>query len=374
MGKYDIAAYVWPAYTGTELRTRIFWPDGQGEWQSVKSAESKFPGHNWPKYPLWGYVDEADPQVMEMEIKEAVSHGVNVFIYDWYWFDNRPFLEQCLDNGFLKAKNNNQMKFYIMWANHDAVGVWDKRISSDDEMNRTVIWDGAVNDAAFDTIIDRVINQYFMKENYYKIDGCPVFMIYDISNFIRGLGGIAGAIKGIERFRKATKAAGFPNLHLQMTLWGGDQLNLSGVDGKRNETVSEVIKKLNIDSLTHYQFCHFADMTKSYTDVLGEVENEWRRIEKTYGLMYFPHISIGWDNNPRFTKQVGPILQDCTPENFKKGLLLAKEYIDSHPNQCPLITINSWNEWTENSYLEPDNVFGYGYLNAVKQVFEAECP
>ena len=41
MKKYDIAAYVWPAYTGDEPRTRIFWPEGIGEWQSVKNAEKK---------------------------------------------------------------------------------------------------------------------------------------------------------------------------------------------------------------------------------------------------------------------------------------------------------------------------------------------
>ena len=35
----------------------------------------------------------------------------------------------------------------------------------------------------------------------------------------------------------------------------------------------------------------------------------------------------------------------------------------------PLITINSWNEWTETSYLQPDNVNGYGYVEAVKSVY-----
>ena len=41
-----------------------------------------------------------------------------------------------------------------------------------------------------------------------------------------------------------------------------------------------------------------------------------------------------------------------------------------HPGQPPLITINSWNEWTESSYLEPDDLYGYGYLEAVKRVFK----
>jgi len=80
-------------------------------------------------------------------------------------------------------------------------------------------------------------------------------------------------------------------------------------------------------------------------------------------------VTIGWDNNPRYTALVRPIMTDNTPENFKKGLLMAKEYVDTHDLPAPLITINSWNEWTEMSYLEPDDVYGYGYLEAIKEVF-----
>ena len=43
--QYDIAAYIWPSYTGDEPRSRIFWPEGYGEWQSVKAAVAKYPGH-----------------------------------------------------------------------------------------------------------------------------------------------------------------------------------------------------------------------------------------------------------------------------------------------------------------------------------------
>ena len=110
MKNYDIAAFIWPSYTGDEPRTRIFWPDGIGEWQTVKAMTDKgYKGCRWPRIPTWGYINEADSSVMEMQIDCAVSHGVNVFIYDWYWYDNRPFLENCLNDGFLKAKNNNNI-------------------------------------------------------------------------------------------------------------------------------------------------------------------------------------------------------------------------------------------------------------------------
>ena len=60
-------------------------------------------------------------------------------------------------------------------------------------------------------------------------------------------------------------------------------------------------------------------------------------------------------------------MKNNTPENFKKKLIKAKIFADK--NNISLITINSWNEWTETSYLQPDNLYGYGYLEALKEVF-----
>ena len=41
MKTYDIAAYIWPSYTGKESRSRIFWPNGIGEWQTVQKTHIK---------------------------------------------------------------------------------------------------------------------------------------------------------------------------------------------------------------------------------------------------------------------------------------------------------------------------------------------
>lgn len=365
--RYDIAAYIWPAFTGDEPRSRQFWPDGEGEWESIRSATAKYPGHNWPRKPLWGYPNEADPRVMEQQIDAAADHGVNVFIYDWYWYDDRPYLEQCLNNGYLQARNNVRMKFYLMWANHDVKYVWDKRMAHIDL--DTVIWQGAVTRQQFQHIAQRLINRYFTHPGYYIIDDCPVFQVYDLNNLVHGLGGLEETAEALNWFRQQATEAGLAGLHLQLTSWGANHLNLSGVDAGASMTPADIVSQLGFDSQTHYQFVHFTDIDRDYADIIPDVQTEWARMDMDYQIPYFPHVSVGWDNNPRFETFRPGVVKNNTPDQIEKALRLARDYVDAHRDQPPLVTINSWNEWSESSYLQPDDLYGYEYLKAVRNVF-----
>ena len=131
-----------------------------------------------------------------------------------------------------------------------------------------------------------------------------------------------------------------------------------------------VTSKLGFSSLTHYQFVHFTNVDRDYTELLPDVKKEWEMVAETYDVPYFPHVSIGWDNNPRFKEFSWGVCKNNTPENFEKALREAKDFADK--TNVSLITVNSWNEWTESSYLLPDNVNGYGYLEAIKKVFKDE--
>lgn len=363
--RYDVAAFLYPAYASDDPRLRPFWPMGIGEWETVMTMQKRYPNHYWNRKPLWGYINEADPSVMSMEIEEATKHGVNVFIFDWYWFDGRPFMETTLNNGFLKADNVSKMKFYLMWANHDVLNLWDTRLANVNENN--VIWTGKVDRQEFEKICKRNIEKYFKLPQYYKIDGKPVFMIYDIPQLITGLGGIEETVDALNWFKEETKKAGFPGLDLQITMWGVN-LNYSGFDaGKTNSPENEFVKKLGFTSATHYQFVHFTNVDDEYPNVVDRAEKEWYRIDSVFDCKYYPHVSVGWDNSPRTGRSA--VVRNNTPENFEKALRKARDFVDKHPEQAPLITINSWNEWTETSYLMPCNVYGYGYLKAIKKVF-----
>lgn len=370
---YDVAAFVWPAYTGDELRTRIFWPEGIGEWETVQNAHAKFEGHKWPRKPLWGYVNEADKTVMEMEINEAADHGVNVFIYDWYWYDNRPFLENCLNDGFLKAENNSRMKFYIMWANHNIGYTWDIRNSDMEgdytleQLNRSMLYTGRVSREQFEGVCDRLIDRYFKHPQYYTIDGKPVFMIFTLPILIEGLGGVKETKDALNWLKKRCAQKGLPGVHLQLNM---HKVCYEIYDGNRKMGIDEVITYFGFDSCTNYQMINVLQRTEgTYADAVEKAKEGWERLNADSPVPYFPQVSCGWDNNPRFKALKTVQLEGADPALFKKALKNAKEFLDRHPDRTPLITVNSWNEWTEGSYLEPDDIYGYGYLDAVKDVF-----
>jgi hypothetical protein len=370
MKTYDVAAYIWPSYH-PDPRAKVFWPEGIGEWQTVMKNAPKFEGHAQPRYPLWGYVNEADPYVMEMQIEAATDHGVNVFIYDWYWYDRMPYLEGCLNDGFLKAKNSQKMKLYLMWANHDVGLAWDRRNADDAFFGRnpSLIWRGGLDREEFEIVARRVIDRYFSQPNYYCIEGKPVFMLYELATFIGGMGSVAAAHEALDWFRAEVVRAGFPGLELQLVVYRDTPQSLSGIPGDNVGTQREMVERFAFDSLTHYQFCHFVDVNRDYNVVMEDVVAEWEVLGKEYSAPYYPHVSVGWDASPRGLTYQGAIITNNTPENFEKALVRARDYVDAHPDQAPLITINSWNEWTETSYLQPCTMFGYGYLEAVKRVF-----
>ena len=363
--QYDVAAYVWPAYHDDPRWAEIgIFPDGAGEWETVYNSVPRYEGHRQPRVPQWGYFNEADPKMQEKIVRTATKYGVNTFIFDWYWYDGRPFLEDVV-NAFLKARNNHKMRFYLMWANHTANSYWD-RLEPD---KSKVYWHGETSRESFDAFTSHLIEDYFKRPNYYTIDGKPVFAIYEIGTFINGMGGLEPARDALDSFRRKCVEAGLPGLHVQAILWQ-IPTSLTGVPGETESTQANTLSYLGIESLTHYQWCHYVPL-KDYQSWGEEATSKYEEFGESFDIPYFPHVSVDWDNNPRFPYQVNAVT-DASPELFEDFLRRAKDYADSHPDQPRLVTVNAWNEWSEGSCLEPDTDYGYRYLEAVRNVFSVK--
>ena len=141
-----VASYYFGNYHPNDPRNAKAKGKNWSEWELVKAAKPRFPGHQQPNVPLWSYTDESDPQVMAQKIAAAADHGINGFIFDWYYYDDGPFLERPIDEGFLKATNNARIKFAFMWANHDWVDIHPYKRGTPHK----VLYPGKVSPASFD--------------------------------------------------------------------------------------------------------------------------------------------------------------------------------------------------------------------------------
>ena len=369
MKKFDVAAYIWPAYSDNP-QTKQFWEGHCGEWQSVMSAKPKFPGHRQPRVPLWGYVNEADPRVMEMEIEVARQYGVNVFLYDWYFYQNDFFLEDCLEKGFLRARNCSAMQFYLMYSNHHVNYVWDKRRSSQVPETK-ILWDARIDEGQWERITDRMIEKYFSCGNYYRdAEGKPLILIYDAAIFVGSFAGIEGAKKALKRFREKAVAAGFPGVHIQFTL-----RNRISADGLGSGDIqAEYLNCLEPDSVTCYQFVHMEAIENQipYSVYAKRCLKTIDRVAAEIHAPLAPHLSLGWDNNPRYESGCRDVVREASAREFREICQLIREKFDKSETLFPLLTINSWNEWTEGSYLMPDTVKKYEYLKIIRECFSPE--
>ena len=129
LNQYEIAAYYFPQYH-SDPRNDVWHGKGWTEWALLKAARPRFPGHRQPIVPAWGYFDEANPRWAAQEIDLAADHGITTFLYDWYWYEDKPFLQDGLEQGFLGASNNQRLKFALMWANHDWLNIFPAQSSN----------------------------------------------------------------------------------------------------------------------------------------------------------------------------------------------------------------------------------------------------
>jgi hypothetical protein len=375
MADYQVGVYYFPNYH-PDARNAIVHGTGWTEWELVKAARPRYPGHRQPIVPEWGYFDEADPRWAAREIDLAADHGITAFLYDWYWYEDGAFLQDGLEKGFLRAPNNERLQFGLMWANHDWTNIHPATFHNRPE----TLAKGRVTRAAWERLTDHVVKTYFSRPNCLKLGGAPYFSIYELGTFISGMGGLEPAREAVESFRKKTREAGFPDLHLNGILWGvrvlPSELGIS--DPNR------VIAALGLASVGSYTWVHYFDPNSagfpksSYAKAAERNYALWDEHARSLPVPYHPNVTRGWDSSPRtiqsdrFEKRGYPwtaVLEGNTPEAFKTALQRVKAFITRPETKQRVVTINAWNEWTEGSYLLPDTVHRNRYLQAIRDVF-----
>ncbi len=357
-----IAAYVYPGWHHCPERDRHF-AAGFSEWDLVYEAGPRFEGHRQPHVPLLGRYDDSLPRTADAQIGLAQQHGVNLFIYPVFWSRGKRVFEAALDQGFLGSSGGKTFPFGLMWANRMPRRVLPVKRDTGPLIHPARLVHTDPED--FLSFIQFIAREYFERSNYFRLGGVPYLSIFDTSFFLRQLG-----------VPLATEAIAAAKTWLLENGHGG--LHVAAIDPA--EEFRGQLKNIGFDSVTHYVLLPQwkGPLQQDFLECAHKRAEEWSVYKEQTGLAYFPSISPGWDATPRAADfgrpkerryPWSPVVTGSGPERFAGIVEKALRYVQQSEAD-PLLFIASWNEWSEGHYLEPDERFGYGWLEAVKHATE----
>lgn len=353
-----IAAYVYPGWHPIPERDISFHP-GFTEWELVEGCRPRFEAHHQPRVPLLGTYDDRDPVEVRRRMALAMRHGVDAFVYGFFWCRGKRVFSDGLDLGLLGSEEGRKTPFAVMWANRMPRRVLPVRRADVPVIDGGRLVPSDVED--FVELIAYLAERYFGRESYVHVGGKPYFSIFDATFFIRELGH-EGAAEAIRRAREWLRAHGFPGLHL------------AAIDPSAQVIGS--LAALGFDSVTHYVFLPEwkGPKLQSYDEMARLRASQWASFGDRADLPYMPSVAPGWDASPRAAdfgeERPGkypwsPVVVGEHPRLFCEAMTRAVRFARGSRADEPLVFVASLNEWSEGHYLEPDERFGEAWLEAV---------
>jgi hypothetical protein len=205
--------------------------------------------------------------------------------------------------------------------------------------------------------------RYFVRPNYITVGGRSYLSIYDSTFFVKELGP-DGARAAIVAARAWLAARGHRDLHLAAI--------------EPNHEVLPLVRDLGFDSVTHYVLLPDwrGPFLQDYRERAAVCAAQWPQLALRSGLTYMPAVATGWDASARGTDfgeqrpdkyPWWPVVTGEHPEHFSAALARARAFRSPAGGvDDPLVLVASLNEWSEGHYLEPDERFGHGWLEAVR--------
>jgi hypothetical protein len=359
---FDVACIYYPGFHPTpfmESRHGFGW----SEWDITMRCRPRFPGHRQPIEPGWGPFDESDPAWSAREVDAAADHGIDAWIFDWYWYSGIEIWNEALDRGFLHAPNRTRMKFGLMWANH----TWQNNhpASLTDALSNLLPIRHSPED--LDRVLDAWSARYFSQPNYWRIEGKPWCSFFLLGSLMDHLGGAAGVGRSLEWMRRRAQRNGEPDLYLGV-------FTGSTAEGK---TAIE----LGFDHVTTYNVVGGRNQQQRqplvpYDDVMLAHQDLWLEFLHA-GVPYWPVVTQGWDvsarNHPhepwppsKWSWPWGHIVIDNTPERFEQLVRSCRQFLSLQTHRPRAMVLNAWNEWTEGSVLLPLRDGGDAVLRALR--------
>ena len=226
-----------------------------------------------------------------------MTHGVDAFIWDWYWYDGAPALHEALEQGFLLSQNRNEVKFAVMWTNHPWYILFPT-VNTQDRAAYPPSFDSPdMNVAEAWRSLSYIVSRYFHYPNYWRINGKPVLCIWDPGRMVNRLG-LKESKQLIEELRTFAAKLGHPGIHVHASGYYSPHCKELGFDtfGSYNP--------LDHVARTHQPpTVEFPDFGVAAADVATK---QWPFHAKDATIPYLPGLGVGWDSTPRFAMPSAP--------------------------------------------------------------------
>lgn len=350
-----LAMYL-PQYHIVEENNK-WWGENYTEWTAVKRARPLFKGHYQPRVPLNNnYYDLVEDGIntWKWQAKLAKEYSVYGFCIYHYWFEGRQILEKPME--ILRDNKDININYCICWANESWTKTWyglENQVLLEQTYGGEEAWKKHFN----------YLLSFFKDERYIKIENKPVINIYRSSAITR-----LDDMKAI--WNKLAIENGFDGVYIISA-------NAAGVIDSRNDIIDAWYNFEPGYTLKH-KWTGF-EKYKYYirTYIVSKINRIFHTkiVErKINGKKLIKHLSLDvsngkiflgafpmWDNTPRRDYK-GLYYDGLTPDLFDMQLKKIKSVVDDND----FVYINAWNEWGEGAYLEPDCVYKFDYLDAIK--------
>lgn len=334
-----------------------WWEPGFTEWTNVTKAKPLFKGHYQPRLPKdLGFYDLRVPEVRERQAQMAREAGIEGFCYWHYWFAGRRLLDRVFREVVESGKPD--YPFCLCWANHS----WMAKTWKPNEPGKMLM------EQTYPGIEDYKNHFYamlpaFKDERYIKVDGKCLFGIFEPKDF-------PDAKTFIDVWNKLAKENGLEGFCFFALTQGMKKYRCFD-----HSIYDMIVFDRLIDTYQRYQQSRIQSRIRkirlklhkphlgSYDDYINE---SLELIKSDSSLM--PCINPDFDHTPRSSYK-WIVMEGSTPEKWEYLCKQCKLILDSREKNDQLLFIKSWNEWGEGNYLEPDQKFGSGYLDATRAAF-----
>jgi len=285
--------------------------------------------------PLLGYYDEGITETCDWELKWMAEHGLDFQLYCWYTSENaKPIMKTMLSEeihyGHMLAKYSDKVKFALLWEADTG------KPSCFEDVR--------------DYFVPYFIDYFFSDPRYMHIDGTAIMSIYAPDKLAHDLGGPEVVKKCLDYIRQEVKKLGYKDL---VVLCCGDN--------------NPVYKECGIDGVHAYNWgINGWNVEFTKDRILGNI-----REGSTHTV---PTVSMGF-NHTGWTGIRTPVLepQDMqTLLEWSRDEILSKQ--DKNSWKSKLCMLSTWNEYGEGTYMMPAGVHGFGYLDALRNVFMEDVP